>query len=476
MQIEERLTIGVPGVDEILHGGLIGGRTYLIRGEPGTGKTILGLHFLQAGLDAGEAVLMVSLSEPEHGLRQNAARMGFAMDAMHVLDLTPSPEFFSEAQSYDIFSSAEVEREPVTSRIIEMVERIRPRRIYIDAITQLRYLTADHLEFRRHLFSFLGFLTQQEATVLVSSDYGSEDFDISLQFMCDGILEMRRDAANRSVSVHKFRGSGFEEGMHAARIADDGLHLFPRLVPEMHSREFVPEPLPVGVPELDEVLHGGLERGTVTIIAGPVGTGKTTLSISFARQAALHGARSVVYLFEESVASVLHRSREVGMPLDDLLAEGRLSLVPVEPLRMSADEFAAEVRERVEARDVDVVLLDGVAGYDLSLRGETPVRHLHALTRYLRNMGVTTVVVSETDWLIGLSRPTSAAISYLADNIILLQYVERAGSLRKVLSVLKKRASGFESSLREVLMDKDGIRLGPPLTDVEGVIGESQRV
>jgi circadian clock protein KaiC len=476
MQENKRITVGVRGIDEILHGGLVGERTYLVRGEPGTGKTILGLHFLQAGLDAGEPVLMVSLSEAEAGLRANAARMGFDVEAMHILDLTPDSQFFSAGQSYDIFSSAEVEREPITLQIVEAVERVRPRRIYVDAITQLRYLTGDALEFRRHLFSLVRFLTEQEATVVVSSDYGGEDFDIFLQFMCDGILELHRDGASRTLTVHKYRGSGFEEGPHALRIADQGLQVYPRLVPDDHAREFVPDPLPTGVPELDDVLHGGLERGTVTIVTGPVGTGKTTLGLSFMRAAALQGSRGVVYLFEETVASVLYRARQVGLPLEEAIASGRLSLVPVEPLRMSAGEFAYEVRQQVEAEEVDVVLLDGIAGYVLSLQGDEPTVHLHALTRYLRNMGVTSLVVSETEWLSTVDNVTSTAVSYLADNILLMRYVEREGSLRKVINVLKKRASGFESTLRELLIDMNGIRLGPPLTGLDGVIGDPRRL
>ena len=472
MHADGRMTIGVPGIDEVLHGGFIVGRTYLVRGEPGTGKTILGLHFLQAGIDAGEATLLISLSEAEEGLRANAARMGFDIDAMDILDLTPSSEFFAGGQGYDIFSPAEVEREPITERIVAAIEQIRPRRIYVDAITQLRYLTADELEFRRHLFSFLRYLTEQDVTVLASSDYGFEDLDSYLQFMCDGIIELRRDDAHRTVTVHKLRGSGFEAGQHALQIAADGLHVFPRLIPEVHWREFIPDPMPTGVPELDEVLHGGLERGTVTIVTGPVGTGKTTLGVSFARAAALQGARSVVYLFEETVDSVLYRSRAIGIPLDELISDGRLTLVPIEALRMSADEFASELRTKVEREGVEVVVLDAVAGYCLSLRGDTPVVHLHALTRYLRNMGVTSLVVSETDWLAEVGRVTSSSISYLADNLIMLRYVERAGNLKKVLNVLKKRVSDFDPSLHEMVIDRDGIRLESPMYDLENLSGE----
>ncbi len=473
MQNFERVSSGVAGLDEILHGGLVAKRTYLIRGGPGTGKTILGLSFLIAGAQAGEPVLLITFSEPEAVLRADAATLGLSLDDVAILDMTSSPSFFAEAQSYDIFSPAEVEREPTARRILERVESLKPRRILLDAITHLRYLTANDQEFRRYISSMIRSLTGRGATVVLTSEFSEDMPDDDLQFLSDGVIRLQYEGSRRLLDVTKLRGSGHEAGMHAMRITKTGMTVFPRLVPDVYSREFSPEPIPSGVRRLDDVLNGGLERGTVTLLAGPVGAGKTTVGMQFMKEAAQRGERSVVYLFEEAIATLLHRSELLGIPVARMVERGTLSLVPVEPLRLTAEEFARMVRREVEGEMTRIVMVDSVRGYQLSLRGEDLVAHLHALTRYLRNMGTTTLLISETENLAGLPRVTDFGFSYLADNILFFRYLEAEGRLHKAIGVLKKRVSGFDSALYELIMDEQGVRLGPPLGDVRGVLGDT---
>lgn len=265
----QRLTTGVAGLDVVLLGGLIPSRSYLVRGTAGTGKTVLGLHFLTAGAARGERVLFISLMEPERNIRQNAAALGFNMEGVAFLDLSPTPEYFARVETYDIFAPAEVERAPMTRAIIERIDEVQPQRVFVDSMTQFRYLSPDPFQFRKQVLSFLRYLIDRGATVLSSSEPGPGTPDDDLQFISDGVLTLEVTPEGREIWVGKFRGSAFREGRHSMRLTDRGMLVFPHLVPEEFGQPFVPERVPSGVPELDELLDGGVERGTVTIIGGP---------------------------------------------------------------------------------------------------------------------------------------------------------------------------------------------------------------
>lgn len=466
----ERIPTGIPGLDQILNGGLIPGRAYLIRGGPGCGKTTLGLHFLSNGAAGGEKTLFITLTEPESQIRRNAERMGIDLSGVSFLDLTPTPDFFVQVETYDIFSPAEVERAPITQQIVQTVESVRPTRVVVDSMTQFRYLAADPFQYRKQVLSFIRFLIERGATVLFTSESSPEAPDADLQFLADGVIELRREGDYRIITVLKFRGSAFQPGDHSLRLDQEGMKVFPRLMPEVYRREFVPETIPFGVPELDEMLHGGLERGTVTFITGPSGAGKTTLGLQFMKEAAGRGERSVVYLFEEDVETLLNRCEHVNIPARKMIERGTLNVVHVEPLRYTPDEFAQLVRREIEDQNARIVMIDSVAGYRLSIRGQDLTAHLHALCKYLTNMGATVLLTVEVERIVGDFSATEAGLSYLADNILFLRYLEINGELRKAIGVLKKRLSDFEKTLREMEITRYGIKVGKPLVDLRGIL------
>lgn len=467
---EERLSTGIAGLDEILHGGLFARHTYLIRGGPGAGKTTLGLHFLTTGAAQGEKVLFVTLGESEMRLREHGERFGFDLRGVTFLDLSPAQGFFTEIESYDIFSPAEVERAPMTRRIVETVRQLRPTRVFIDSMTQFRYLATDSFQYRKQVLAFLRFLTEEGATVLFTSEGSNEAPDADLQFLSDGIISLDVREGLRLVSVTKLRGSSFESGWHSYRLGTGGMVVFPKLRLPERSRSFVLEAISSGIPALDELLHGGLERGTVTIITGPTGSGKTTLGLLFMKEAAGRGERSVIYTFEENVEALLARSKAINIPVYAMMQNGFLDVVPIEPLRYTPDEFARMVRQEVEERHARIIMLDSIAGYRLSMRGEELVQHLHALCRYLNAMDVTTLLINEVERITGEFQATELGISYLADNIIFLRYLEIGGELRKAIGVLKKRLSDFEKTLREYEITRYGVKVGRPLTHLRGLL------
>ncbi len=464
-----RTSTGITGLDEILRGGWIARRSYLIRGGPGSGKTICGLHFLNWAATQGEACLFVTFGESEAELKRNGRLLGFDMDRIQFLDLSPNPDHFADGPDYDIFPPSDVERAPVARRIRDKVAELKPARVFIDGMTQLRQLSPNAFQFRKEALAFLRFLVETGCTVAFTSE-SNEGPDDDLQFMSDGVVTLESAAGWRRLIVTKFRGSDFRPGYHTLRLSSRGMEVFPRLLPEDFSFPFSPDKIPFDVPELDAMLNGGLERGTITILSGPSGVGKTTLGMQFAAAAAARGERAAVYVFEEPRASLLRRCTNIGIEADKSLTSGNLSVVQIEPLRYTADEFALMVREEVERRKSRVVMIDSVSGYRLSVRDEDLVTHLHALAKYLQNMGVAVLLMNEVEFITGDFRVTDVGVSYMADNIVFLRYIELRGEMCKALGILKKRLSDFEKTLREIRITSQGIEIGRPLRGLRTIL------
>lgn len=464
-----RVSSGVPGLDEVMRGGLIAERSYMVRGGPGSGKTILGYHFLNWAAARGERTLAITFGESERELKRNGKALGFDMDCVSFLDLSPSSTQFAEGKQYDIFPPSDVEREPLTARIRAVSEQTQPARVFVDGMTQLRHLTNSPFQFRKEALSFLRFLCALGSTVLFTSE-SSEGPDDDLQFIADAVINLMFEEGRRSLAVAKFRGSDFRPGSHTLRLTGDGMKVFPRLLPEEFAVEFEPEPIPFGVQELDALMHGGIERGTITIITGPSGVGKSTFGMQFVLAASRQGERCAVYLFEEWRESLLRRCEAVNIPVRGMLDKDTLSVVHVEPLQFTADEFALMVRREVEERKARVVMIDSVAGYRLSLRDQDLVAHLHALAKYLQNMGVVVLLINEVEGITGDFRLTDVGVSYMADNIIFMRYLEVDGAITKALGVLKKRLSDFEKTLRQVDITAKGFEVGPQLTGLRGIL------
>jgi circadian clock protein KaiC len=469
------MTTGIDGLDTVLRGGFIPQRSYMVRGQPGTGKTILGLHFLTAGLEKGDVCLYINLEESVEDIRANAATLGFDLEGVAFLDLSPEADIFTSSQQYDIFAPDEVEGPDVTERISERVQSVAPDRVFVDPLTQLRHLAPDDYQFRKQINAFMRFVKTQNATVLFTSQATATTPDDDLQFISDGTIELKREERGRTLAVPKFRGSGTESGRHSVKITDDGMSVYPALMPNDYSREFTSGTISSGVPEIDELLHGGLERGTVTIISGPTGVGKTTLGSQFMKEAAGRGERSVIYMFEENTDTFLDRAKSVNIPAHEMIERGTLSVEEIEPLDKSPAEFASVVRDEVEQQDAKIVMLDGIDGYRLSLQGGEGnlERELNSLSRYLKNMGVTVVLVDTVDAITSDFQPTNGGVSYLADNIVFLRYLEIGGELRKAIGILKKRTSNFERVLREFEITQHGIKVGEPLSGLRGILSGS---
>jgi circadian clock protein KaiC len=468
-----QLSTGIPGLDELLRGGVLEGRMYLVSGEPGTGKTTLGMHFLEEGLDHDETVLLIHGEESSGELRSNAAAFDIDLERAEFLDLGPDSDFFTEDPSYDLVSPEAIEEKRYTQSIHEAIREINPDRVVIDPITQLQYVETSEHHYRKRILSFMRFLKERGVTVLTTVTLDPDrSSDTEIRSLSDGVIKLTRTRDGRRIEVEKNRGRGQIDGDHGLEIRPQGLEVFPKVRPEPSDRTFDPKPIRSGIDALDDLVGGGFERGTVTFISGPPGVGKTTLGTLYLTQAARANGRSAIYLFEERIETFRHRCRSIGIPIDELREEGLLSIYVIEPLAHSAEEFAHMVRREVETEGTETVLIDGIGGYMSAIQGDEDdlERDLHALTWYLVNREVTVFVTDAIHQITGLSAGTSRQISPIADNLLFLSYVELRGSLRKIVGVLKKRAGAFEHTLREFEITADGIEVGVPMTNLSGIL------
>lgn len=468
-----RISTGVPGLDAILDGGLLPGRAYLVRGGPGTGKTQIGLKYLQEGASQngdGSHALYITLGERPEQIRADARGLGVEVKGIEFLDLSPSSEFFAEDESYDIFLPAEVERGPVTEAITDRIEAVEPTRVFVDSMTQLQFLSTSPEVFRKQALALIRYLTEQGATVCFATESGPDAPDTALQFLSDGILQLTQEDGHRRVEITKYRGSSYRSGRHTLAIERSGARVYPRLEPSARSREYQGESISSGVPELDELLGGGLARSTVSLISGSSGVGKTTLGLQFMKEAAGRGERSVVYSFEEQTFTLIRRCESVNIPVRSMIDRGTLRLESIRPGVLSTDQFVDHVRTEVEEHGSRIVMIDSLLGFRNALHGGHLEQTLHMLGDYLVSRDVSLLITDEIETVTGDFKPTSSSVSYIADNLLFLRYLEMSGELRKAIGVLKKRTSDFEKSLREFAITKYGIRVGSPLTGLRGVL------
>lgn len=469
----DRVSTGIPGVDAILDGGLIEGQNALLRGPPGAGKTIFGLHFLSTGVDADETSLFCNLGEPSEYVKRTASAFDLHADALHFVDLSPTGEQFTADESYSLFEAAEVEQPSYVASLREAIEDIEPDRVLLDPITEFRFLTSDDRQFRKQILGFLDYLKARDVTVLLTSQAAATIPDDDLQFLTDTVVNLELHSDHRTVRVSKFRGSSYRSGSHAYEIDDSGVTVFPKIRGDLERVEHIESgKLSSGVPELDQLLNGGLTRGTVTFLSGPTGAGKTTTGMQFLKEAVAQGNRAVLYEFEESTRTLLDRARAINIPLEPMVDRGDLSIVEINPDAYTVDEFGNMVRTAVEDEGFAVVMIDGTKGFYQNLRGmdDDPTQNLLRIGRYLRSQGVTVIVPHEIHSVTGEFKVTEGGTSNLADAIVFIRHVEYHGELRKVIGTLKMRTSDFERALRELEITEYGLKVGDPLPHLREIL------
>jgi circadian clock protein KaiC len=471
-----RARLGIPGLDEILHGGLIRSRLYLIDGNPGAGKTTLALHFLREGSHAGERCLYVTLSETAEELKAGAASHGWSLDGIELVELIADESEFDGESQLTMFHPSEVDLTETTRKVLEAVERVNPQRLVFDSLSELRLLAQSSLRYRRQILAFKQFLVGRDCTVLMLDDRTGEATDMQLQSIAHGVIGLDYKAppygrARRELQVLKFRGSDFNSGFHDFVVRKGALTVFPRLSAGEHVDQAERSFIASGVADLDTLFGGGIERGTSTLLIGPPGSGKSSIALQYAIAAAKQGDHCVVYAFEETRSATMVRSRGLGLIINEGTGPGEILVQQIDPAEISPGEFAHRVRESVESHHARVVVVDSLNGYLNSMPADRFLTaQLHELLAFLSNRGVATFIVVAQNGMMGASMQAPVDASYLADSVVLLRFFEHLGQVKKAISVLKKRTGAHEESIRELSFDRKGIHLSAPLLQLRGVL------
>lgn len=262
--------------------------------------------------------------------------------------------------------------------------------------------------------------------------------------------------------------------MHPLKIDDQGIHVFPHVPETSPQNRPGTRTFPFYLQGLDDMLSGGVENGTTTLLTGPSGVGKSTLATLFLCNTLIKGSgKAVYYSFEESRNSLRIRSANLGLPIDKLLDNEQLKICHINPNECYPDEFMERVRRDVEEENRQFVAIDSLKGYELAMQEfGKPIPHLHHLISYLKNQDVTSLLTNESQTLSGSMRPNELVMSHLADNILVMRYADLQGEILKVVGCMKKRLNNFLSELRELRMRNtpEGITVGPPLKSLHGIL------
>ncbi|TDH64630.1 circadian clock protein KaiC [Dankookia rubra] len=467
---------GVAGLDDVLAGGLAPGRVYLLEGNPGTGKTTIALQFLQEGAARGERGLYVTLSESEAELRDGAASHGWSLrPEISVFELVPPESLLDADQQQSLLYSSDLELGETTRLVFEAVERNRPSRVVLDSLSEIRLLAQSSLRYRRQILAMKHYFARHGATVLMLDDLTTDAQDKTVHSVAHGVIRLEElapsyGAERRRLRVIKYRGQAYRGGFHDFAIETGGVRVFPRLVAAEHRVAFTRSRQGSGIVELDQILGGGVERGSSTLLLGPAGSGKSLLTLQFIAATVARGEKAALFVFDEEVGLLTDRAKAMGLDLAAMRNAGGLLLEQVDAAELSPGEFAHRVRHSVNSAGIRTVVIDSLNGYQAAMPDERDlILHIHELLQYLNRQGTTTFLPIAQHGLVGdMKAPVD--VTYLADTVVLLRYFEAVGRVRRAISVIKKRGGAHEDTIREFRIDGRGITIGAPLDSFQGVL------
>jgi circadian clock protein KaiC len=467
---------GVAGLDEVLAGGLAKGRLFLVEGSPGTGKTTISSQFLMAGAENGETVLYITLSETEEELRDGAASHGWDFPKnFEIFELVPPESLLNDEQEQSLLYSSDLELGETTRRIFEAFERVKPTRVVLDSLSEIRLLAQSSLRYRRQILALKHYFSHNDSTVLMLDDLTADVMDKTVHSVAHAVIRLEELSPNygaerRRMRVLKYRGRRYRGGYHDFVIDTGGIRVFPRLVSAEHRSNFKRETVPIDNIPLNQLLGGGFERGASNLILGPAGTGKSLLTLSFVQAAIKRGESAAMFIFDEELGLLFERSKGLGIDLQGMVDTGRLVIEQIDAAELTPGEFSERVRVCVEKYGARTVVIDSLNGYQAAMPEEQAlILHMHELLQYLNRQGSTTFLTVAQHGLVG-DMKSPVDVTYLADTVILLRYFEALGRVRRAISIVKKRTGHHEDTIREFMISNEGFTLGEPLTAFQGVL------
>jgi circadian clock protein KaiC len=471
-----RAPTGIAGLDDILGGGIARNRLHLLEGSPGTGKTTIALQFLLAGAAAGEAGIYVSLAETEHELRDGARSHGWTIGPkVEIFELAPPESVLDPEQHQSLLYSSDLELGETVKRIFDAIERLKPKRVVIDSLSEIRLLAQSSLRYRRQILALKHYFAQHNSTVIMLDDLTTESTDRAVHSIAHSVIHLDQLAPvyggeRRRLRVVKCRGQAFRSGYHDFMIRSGGIDVFPRLVAAQHRTGFSGKLLQSDIPELDHLLGGGVSTGSSTLLVGPAGTGKSLLALHYLSAAVARGERGALFAFDEELGLLIERAKGLGIDLEAMQKDRRLFIEQMDAAELSPGEFSHRVRRSVDRENIRTVVIDSLNGYQASMPEEQYViLHLHELLQYLNRQGAATFLTVAQHGMIG-DMKQNIDVTYLADSVIMLRYFEALGRVRRAISVIKKRTGPHEDTIREFRITDRGIQVGPALHEFQGVL------
>ena len=474
-ELTDKANFGVAGLDDITKGGLARGRLFLLEGSPGTGKTTIATQFLMAGAKSGERCLYITLSETEDEMRAGASSHGWSLEGIDIFELVPPESLLDEEQQQSLLYSSDLELGETTRRIFEAFEKVNPQRVVLDSLSEIRLLAQSSLRYRRQILALKHYFARSSATVLMLDDLSSEANDRTMHSVAHGVIRLEElspeyGAERRRLRVIKYRGQRYRGGYHDFIIATGGVRVFPRLVSAEHRTDFDRAVLATESQELNALLGGGIERGSSVLILGPAGTGKSLLTLTFITGAINRGEKAAMFVFDEELGLLFDRAKGLGIDLQKMVDAEQLFIEQIDAAELTPGELSERVRHCVEEHHARTVVIDSLNGYQAAMPEEQAlILHMHELLQYLNRRGASTFLTVAQHGLVGdMKAPVD--VTYLADTVVLLRYFEALGRVRRAMSVIKKRTSAHEDTIREYRIDRRGITIGEPLMGFQGVL------
>ncbi|HWB51212.1 MAG TPA: ATPase domain-containing protein [Stellaceae bacterium] len=465
------------GLDEVLCGGLACNRLHLLEGSPGTGKTTIALQFLMAGAARSETGMYISLAETECELRAGAQSHGWDIDGrIEILELIPPESVLDSEQHQSLLYSSDLELGEAVQRMFAAIDRVRPQRVVIDSLSEIRLLAQSSLRYRRQILGLKHYFARHQSTVVLLDDMTTESMDQAVHSIAHSVTHLDQLAPTyggerRRLRIVKCRGQDFRSGYHDFTIKPGGIFVFPRLVAADFRSDRPARLLPSGISGLDALLGGGITTGSSTLVIGPAGVGKSILLFQYLAAAVGRGERGALFIFDEELGLMMRRAKALGIDFAAMQAAGKIYIEQLDAAELSPGEFAERVTRCVDTEDISVVAIDSLNGYQAAMPQEQfLILHLHELLQYLNRRGAASFLTVAQHGVLGDMRQTIDA-TYLADTVILLRFFEASGHVRRAMSVVKKRTGAHEATIRELQIDGHGIRLGPPLEEFQGVLG-----
>jgi circadian clock protein KaiC len=463
-------------LDFILGGGLARNRLHLLEGSPGTGKTTIALQFLMAGAEAGEPGIYVTLAETEAELRDGARSHGWTIPSgVQVFELAPPESVLDPEHHQSLLYSSDLELGETVQRIVEAISKLKPKRVIIDSLSEIRLLAQSSLRYRRQILALKHYFAQNNSTVIMLDDLTTESTDRAVHSIAHGVIHLDQLAPiyggeRRRLRVAKCRGQSFLGGYHDFTLAHGGVQVYPRLVAAEHRGASLDRTISSGIHELDALLGGGPNAGSSTLVLGPAGAGKSLLGFHYVAEAVKRGERAALLVFDEELGLMFARAKAMGIDLQAMRDADKLYIRQMDAAELAPGEFAHEVRTSVDRGGISTVVIDSLNGYQAAMPEEQfLILHLHELLQYLNRRGAATFLTVAQHGMVGdMRQPVD--ITYLADTVILLRYFEALGRVRRAISVMKKRGGAHEATIREYRITSSGLQVGEPLAEFQGVL------